>query len=79
MGVCEFYFIFTKHTNSANKYNSSKGLTPYLWNWNGNPDTLYSDSDYGCLPSSKYGFYCTALIQYNDWQFPKDYPRKIRY
>jgi len=82
MGVCQFQFFFCPAcANSASlKYHYNKGLEPYKFGWSGNPTQLYEKSNgYGCGETQEYGMYCTALIQYNNWQFPKDYPRKIRY
>ncbi|MBO5435744.1 hypothetical protein J6A31_08130 [bacterium] len=50
-----------------------------MYNWNGSRESLYEDSVRGCAISDSNGAYCTAIIQQNGWEFPKDYPRKIRY
>ena len=72
-GVCQFLFAFiAKKKVSGFEHNINKGLDPYKNNWDGTVESLHSK----CESS---GAFCTALIQYNDWQFPKDYPRKIRY
>ncbi|MBO5435770.1 type II secretion system protein, partial [bacterium] len=78
-GVCTFLFWFAPNMelSSATVYGYRKGLVPYIYNWNGTQENLYSGT-YGC-DSNKVGYYCSFLIQYNDWQFPPDYPRKIRY
>ena len=79
-GVCSFYFIFAP-TLKDWPYHKDKGLEPWKWAWDGNPQSLYDDKSpngQGCKTNEN-GAFCTALIQYNDWQFPKDYPRKIRY
>lgn len=57
-------------------YHKGKGLEPWLWDLDGDPKRLYDD-DLGCKTGSD--FYCTAIIQHNDWQIPKDYPRELRY
>ena len=77
-GVCEFRFHFNPlEKGSGWKYLKGKGLEPALFCWDGKVDTLYNHSTYGCSVGD--GVYCAALIQYNNWEFPPDYPRKIRY
>ena len=82
-GVCGFYFTFLGYSayfarDPRSRHNYGKGLDPLKYVWDGSEEALYTEPqyNYGCSLS---GVYCTALIQYNDWQFPKDYPRKIRY
>jgi len=77
--ICSFYFIFYPHSRNgavAWKYHSNKGLEPYLYNWDGSLSSLYDDPSNGCRHN---GNYCTALIQYNNWKIPKDFPRKFKY
>ncbi|MBO5435660.1 type II secretion system protein, partial [bacterium] len=82
-GVCQFVFLYNPKMVNRNNcgrfytYHCNKGLEPYMYNWDGTIEALYNGG-YGCAKNGG-GFYCTALIQRNDWQFPKDYPRKIRY
>ena len=81
-GVCQFVFLYNPKMVRNNcgrfyTYHCNKGLEPYMYNWDGTIEALYNGG-YGCAKKGG-GFYCTALIQHNDWQFPKDYPRKIRY
>ena len=80
-GRCEFLFNFVPSPSIANdpawNYLKNRGLEPYKYNWDGNPAKLYNTSQ-GCN-NDKGGALCTAIIQYNDWQIPQDYPREIRY
>lgn len=58
------------------KYHKDRGVEPYLNAWDGNPNSLYTMSNYGCNKTSK-NFFCTAIIQRNGWKIPKDYPYKF--
>ena len=81
-GSCAFYFAFYPVNSSSSwKYHYRKGMEPELYSWNGNENTLYTDSERGCNKESKGGdgAYCTAIIQRNGWKIPKDYPRRISY
>ena len=50
---------------------------PYKFSWNGTRDNLINGT-YGCrLNNTNAKHYCTALIQYNNWKVPKDYPYKF--
>ncbi len=75
-GECSFLFAFKPHYNRGGwEHHYKKGVEPFLYAWNGNPDILYSGYVRSC---SVTGHYCTALIQRNGWKVPKDYPRKIK-
>lgn len=82
-GVCKFYFIFMPYPSTPDevidqenyKYHIGKGLEPCKYAWDGTEAQLYSH----CRDTNGGNKYCTALIQYNDWQIPKDYPHKVRY
>lgn len=79
LSICSFYFIFyprSRNGAAAWKYHSNKGLEPYLYNWDGTENSLYNDQTSGCKSN---GAYCAALIQYNNWKTPKDFPRKFKY
>ena len=82
-GVCsfgfEFYPVGAARNQSGWKYLDNKGLEPTMYDWNGSIEMLYNDPLRGCIPKNSNAVYCTAIIQYNGWHFPKDYPRKIRY
>ena len=75
MGSCAFYFNFRPGFNDNKnkfKYGKNKGLEPYIYDWDGQKDTLYN----GC---SNDGIYCAKLIQYNGWKIPDDYPKKYKF
>lgn len=79
-GVCKFMFQFrnkpVEEPDSKSKYISRKGLDPYKFNWDGTEAGLYSGV-HGCNTGLD-GYFCTALIQYNGWKIPKNYPRKVK-
>ena len=73
-GVCSFNFEYYPISTSPSwKFLYNKGLEPTKYNWNGDVNSLYNNCQQGS------GAYYTALIQYNGWKIPKDYPRKVRY
>lgn len=73
-GTCSFGFEYYPISTSPSwKFLYNKGLEPTKYNWNGDVNSLYNNCQQGS------GAYCTALIQYNGWKIPKDYPRKVRY
>ena len=77
-GVCAFAFQFYPINNTARwKYLYAKGVEPYLHNWDGKDESLYTGSLYSCDGESPN--YCTAIIARNGWKVPKNYPRKIRW
>ena len=81
-GVCEFVFLFVPQYTSANgtawRHHIGKGLEPYMYTWDGDPKSFYEDKQYSCHVNQS-GSQCSALIYHNQWEIPKDYPRKIRY
>ncbi len=78
IGKCSFAFIFfPNNTESYWKYHYNKGMEPFLCEWDGQEESLYNDSTYGCAKG--YGDYCTAIIMHNGWKIPKDYPKKIKF
>ena len=78
-GVCVFNFeYYPVSKNLSWKYHYNKGIEPAKYNWGGSLDDLFNDAERGCANNHS-GVYCTALIQYNGWKIPKDYPRKVRY
>ena len=84
-GVCEFFFNFIAD-NSANVEGwepvLGKVLDAYKHHWDGKYSSLFTDPVRGCddnLSNANLNRYCTAIIQANNWEFPKDYPLKIRY
>lgn len=66
------YFTFFIHANTNKKY---LPVEPYKFAWDGTADGLVN-GEFGCRKSMDNSgrHYCTALIQYNGWKIPKDYP-----
>ena len=80
-GICEFQFNFNPNYASIDwKYHYNKGFEPYKYAWDGKLESLYDNSvkPYTGCNSTKRA-YCTALIQYNNWKIPDDYPLKVSY
>ncbi len=77
-GINTFRFAFWPNAggSSYNKYHYNKGVEPYKAHWNGDPAT-FTSSELGCNNSGGNRMYCAALIQYNGWKIPKDYPFKF--
>ncbi|MBP3924598.1 type II secretion system protein [bacterium] len=81
-GTCKFAFTYVPqwvNDPSRNIFYVSRNFEPYKFEWDGSENSLYTKNYYGCSGQNKLGYYCTALIQYNNWKIPKDYPRKILY
>ena len=83
IGKCTFSFLFNpvKLSNSSDSswtYHLNKGMEPFKTDWDGDIQTLYSDSHFGCNENAT-NRYCTAIIQMNEWKIPKDYPFKVSY
>ncbi len=77
-GICVFNFEYMPISkNFSWKYHYDKGVEPAKYNWDGTLNKLFNDNERGCATAN--GVYCTALIQYNGWKIPKDYPKKVRY
>lgn len=79
-GICSFAFNFYPvSTENEWKYHYNKGIEPYKYNWDGTRAALYEGCK-GVFPGvSDLHQYCTALIQYNNWTIPDDYPYKVSY
>lgn len=78
--ICHFAFEFyPNNTNPDWKYLYRKGLEPFLYQWDGDVEKLKTGALYSCNNLNKAGAYCTALIAYNGWKIPKDFPVKIKY
>lgn len=74
-GKKQFVFAFWPNESDTQfKYHKNRGVEPYMAHWNGEEESLYTDSSYGCSRESAKHFYCTAIIQHNGWKIPKDYP-----
>ena len=81
LGSKSFRFAFYPNNKvTACLYHRNKGVEPYMCNWNGNKNELYTNADFGCSKINNIagGSYCAAVIQRNGWKIPKDYPQKIR-
>lgn len=77
-GVCSFKFEFYPVENVfCWKYMYNKGMEATMFNWNGNKNMLYNDTDRGCRNGN--GTYCTAIIYLNNWKIPKDYPKRVAF
>ena len=77
-GVCSFKFEFYPIENAFWwKYMYNKGMEASMFNWNGNKNMLYNDTDRGCRNGN--GTYCTAIIYLNNWKIPKDYPKRVAF
>lgn len=73
-------FYYNPNCTSAScKYHYDKGPEPYKYAWDGNKDSLYANSSYGCSKTNHNNHYCTAVIQMNNWKIPNDYPYKVSY
>ncbi|MDR1327482.1 MAG: type II secretion system GspH family protein [Heliobacteriaceae bacterium] len=76
-GRCVFTFLFQPtDTGPLWVYNYDKGFEPYKYTWKGTEADLYDNSYAGCRTS---GHMCSAVIQYNGWKIPDDYPYKVSY
>lgn len=78
-GKTSFTFYFNPTDNTAgNKYHYNRGIEPYKGGWDGTEEDLRNDSALGCKEGvSNERAFCTALIQINGWEIPKDYPVKF--
>ncbi len=74
IGVCAFPFFYSP--DSADKVYKGKGLEPWRAGWDGTVESLYSE----CKNKDRsYNRPCAAIIQFNGWKIPKDYPYKVHY
>lgn len=79
-GICSFAFNFMPvESNGSWKYHANKGFEPWKWKWDGSRATLLDGCKGGIAVGSMDKQYCTALIQYNNWKIPDDYPYKVSY
>ena len=78
-GIKYFTFMFSPTINDdKHNYHYGKGIEPYLYNWDGDINTLRNSSSIGCNKNAtNERAYCTALIQMNGWKIPKDYPLRF--
>ncbi len=68
----KFTFQYAKINN--NGYNGLDYIEPYKHGWNGQHETLKTNSTWGCRRGCTNCGYCTKLIEENNWKIPKDYP-----
>ena len=70
-----FAFQFAKRlkSNDDSAIMSEEYIEPYTFLWDGSRNHLINDSNRGCK-KGKQKFYCTKLIQTNNWKIPDDYP-----
>ncbi|MBP3925040.1 type II secretion system protein [bacterium] len=82
-GRCKFAFLYAPGYSDHSYWSySGRNFEPYKYLWNGNITSLYTGEGVytsTACNSSGDGRYCSAIIQYNNWKIPKDYPRKILY
>ncbi len=76
-GICGFVFSFipASYNDNSYKYNIGNGMQPYLYQWDGDEESLMNSTSYGC--KNGIGAYCTEIIRRNGWKIPKDYPFKF--
>ena len=56
-------------------FDSDYGVEPYTYNWDGERETLFTNSKLGCnRNATNHQAYCTQLIKLNGWKIPDDYP-----
>lgn len=75
-GRANFTFYFDPTTNNtSNAYHYNKGFEPYKSGWDGNENTLLTNTALGCKQTvTNIRAYCTALIQLHNWKIPDNYP-----
>ena len=77
-GICRFIFAFKPVGGGDGwKYHYGKGFEPCKYLWDGSKDMLYRGCESRVGNAILHGM-CTALIQYNGWKIPKDYPQRIK-
>ncbi len=71
---CMFWFNYCPACkNEGWDYLYNKSVEPWKFQWDGTEEYLKTHcAGYG-------GTFCAALIQYNGWSIPKDYPAKVSY
>lgn len=80
-----FYFNYAPNGDSSSPdqeintvYLKGKAVTPYKYSWDGELDTLLKNcAGTGSVSWVGAGAYCTALIEYNSWKIPDNYPIKF--
>ena len=79
-GIDSFNFrfnpvLFSYQVPELNLYTIKPTLEPYVYEWDGTKEQLYSNEGRGCASNNH--AYCTKLIQMNGWKIPNDYPLKF--
>ncbi len=73
IGTCSFAFFYNPNSKSNSLKNS---IEPWKLGWDGTKEMLYRE----CMNNEEtYDRPCAAIIQYNGWKIPDDYPYKVRY
>lgn len=74
------WFTFSQYSQPPVNENYSKRFGPYIIGWDGTIESLKNHPSLGCRKSvsgTTERAYCAALIQYNGWKIPEDYPIKF--
>ncbi len=81
LGVCSFGFSYAPIQNSQDWKYVGRNFEPFKYRWDGSLNGLYMGTYEGCHSADNYFHtgYCTAIIQYNGWKIPKNYPFKVKY
>ena len=69
----QFQFAKRKFAGSSTR-NSLNFIEPYVYNWDGRRESLFTNGTWGCRKGNANTAYCTKLIQLNGWEIPDDYP-----
>ena len=79
-GITYFSFSFSNvHCrNKADQRYCKPEFEPYKFALAEMTEEALTSGQYGCRKDGKIKAYCTALIQYNNWKIPKNYPFKVK-
>ena len=72
-----FAFNFSKRIKDNyydNRKQSINFVEPYVFNWDGRRESLFTNGTWGCRKGCTNCAYCTKLIQLNGWEIPDDFP-----
>ncbi len=71
-----FVFNFSKRVKNDGSTNkqSMDFIDPYVFDWDGRRESLFTNGTWGCRKGCTNCSYCTKLIQLNGWEIPDDYP-----
>ena len=72
----KFQFNFSKRVKNDGSTNkqSMDFIDPYVFDWDGRRESLFTNGTWGCKKGCTNCGYCTKLIQLNGWEIPDDYP-----